>query len=136
MYGMIAREPIYLVKAQESVAGAESEFVNDRYNNSANRVYYACFQAAIQALLDVGVQPPGASEQWGHDFVQARFAGDLISRRKRYATDLRTTLEQNYRLRAMADYKRGQVSEVQAARAVRRAEVFVSAVAEQEGSAR
>lgn len=133
---MIEWDTIFLVKAQESLAGAESEFVNDRYNNSANRAYYAAFQAAIHALVGAGVQPPGASEQWGHDFVQARFAGDLINRRKRYPAELRTTLEQNYRLRAMADYKRGQVSEVQAARAARRAEVFVAAVAEHEGSAR
>jgi hypothetical protein len=65
--------------------------------------------------------------------VQARFNGDLINRRKRYPAELRPTLEQMYRLRVMADYKRGQVSEVQAARAVRRAEDFVAAVAEDEG---
>ena len=133
---MIEQEAVFLAKAQESLAGAESEFVNDRYTNSANRAYYAVFQAAIHALIGAGVQPPGASEQWGHDFVQARFAGDLINRRKRYPSELRTTLEQHDRLRAMADDKRGQVSEVQAARAARRAEVLVAAVAEHEGSAR
>ena len=37
----------FLVKAEESLAGAESEYVNGRYNNCANRCYYACFQAAI-----------------------------------------------------------------------------------------
>lgn len=73
--------------------------------------------------------------QWGQDFVQARFVGDLINRRKRYPADLRTTLEQNYRLRATADYQRDHVSEVRAARAVRRAEVFVAAVAEHGGRA-
>lgn len=131
---MIERDSIFLDKAEESLAGAESEFINQRYNNAANRAYYACFQAAIHALLGVSVRPPAATEQWGHEFVQARFAGDLITRRKRYPSELRSTLEQNYRLRAMADYTRGHVSEVQAARAVRRAEVFVAAVTEQEGS--
>ena len=33
----------YLEKAVESLAGAESEYVNGRYNNCANRCYYACF---------------------------------------------------------------------------------------------
>jgi hypothetical protein len=71
---------------------------------------------------------PGARQR-----PDQRAPRDRISRRKRYQSELRTTLEQNYRLRAMADYKRGQVSEVRAARAVRRAEVFVAAVAEREG---
>ncbi|HEU5432404.1 MAG TPA: hypothetical protein VFU81_12120 [Thermomicrobiales bacterium] len=71
--------------------------------------------------------------QWGHDFVQARFVGDLINRRKRYPAELRTTLEQNYRLRAAADYQRVSLTESRAARAVRRAEVFVAAVAAEGG---
>jgi uncharacterized protein (UPF0332 family) len=128
---MIEYEVVFLVKAQESLAGAESEYVNDRYNNCANRAYYACFQAAIHALIGTGVQPPGTSEQWGHDFVQARFVGDLINRRKRYPVELRTTLEQNYRLRATADYGYDQVTEIRAARAVRRAEAFVAAISEE-----
>ena len=132
---MIEHDAVFLSKAEESLAGAESEFVNDRYNNSANRAYYAVFQAAIHALIEAGIGPPGATEQWGHDFVQARFVGDLLNRRKRYPADLRTTLEQNYRLRVAADYERDHVSEVRAARAVRRAEAFVAAVAEQGGGA-
>ena len=42
---------IFLDKAAESFAGAESELANGRFNNCANRCYYACFQAAIVALL-------------------------------------------------------------------------------------
>jgi hypothetical protein len=34
---MIERNGVYLEKAYESLAGAESEFVNHRYNNAANR---------------------------------------------------------------------------------------------------
>ena len=58
---------IYLLKAEESLAGAESEFINGRYNNTANRCYYACFQAAIAALVQEGMQPSG--RQWGHEYV-------------------------------------------------------------------
>ena len=118
----------FLDRALESLSGAESEYVNDRYNNSANRSYYAVFQAAIHPLLAAGIRPPGATDHWGHDYVQALFVGQLINRRKRYPADLRNTLEQNYRLREAADYRRDPVTEVRAARAVRRAETFVTAV--------
>jgi uncharacterized protein (UPF0332 family) len=128
---MIDRGTDYLEKAEESLAGAESEFVNDRYNNAANRAYYAVFQAAVHALLAAAIRPPGAANHWGHDFVQAQFVGVLINRRKRYPAELRTTLEQNYRLREAADYRRDRVTDVQAVRAVRRAEVFVGAIGRQ-----
>jgi hypothetical protein len=72
----------YLVKAFESLDGTESEFGNRRYHNCANRLYYACFQAAIAALVQEGIAPPRRDVRWGHDFVQAQFAGQLIARRK------------------------------------------------------
>jgi uncharacterized protein (UPF0332 family) len=79
---MIDRQTAYLEKARESLAGAQSEFANDRYNNCANRAYYACFQAAVHALMEAGIRPPKGAKHWGHDFVRARFNGDLINRRK------------------------------------------------------
>ena len=134
---MIDRASSFLDKAHECVAGAASELANGRYNNSANRAYYACYQAAIHALLEADIQPPKASERWGHGFVQARFNGDLINRRKRYPPDIRDTLENNYRLRATADYHRlNHVTEVQAIRAIQRAEAFVAAVAQAGGRRR
>lgn len=119
---------VFLAKAQESLAGAESEFVNGRQNNCANRSYYACFQAAIAALVEAGIRPTERRDYWGHDFVQAAFIGQLINRRKAYPTTLRTTLERTFALRQTADYQRGQVSQTEAARAVRRADEFVDAI--------
>lgn len=76
----------FLTKAEENLASATSEFVNGRYNACANRCYYACFQAAIAALMQAGIRPPrGAQGAWGHAFVQAQFAGELVNRRKLYA---------------------------------------------------
>jgi uncharacterized protein (UPF0332 family) len=66
---------LFLSKAEESLAGAESELANGRYNNCANRCYYACFQAAVSALMRAGVRPSGRAAEWGHAFVQATFAG-------------------------------------------------------------
>jgi uncharacterized protein (UPF0332 family) len=42
----------YLAKAQESLAGADSELAHRRFNNCVRDAYYACFQAAIAALLN------------------------------------------------------------------------------------
>jgi uncharacterized protein (UPF0332 family) len=124
----------YFDKAQQSLEGAQSEFINGRHNNCANRCYYSVFQAAISALVLAGINPPGTSQQWGHDFVQAQFIGQLINRRKVYPTDLRGTLEQNLRLRQVADYQRDDVSETRAGRAVSRTEAFIEAVRQQRGA--
>ncbi len=125
---------IYFYKAQESLAGAESEFANGRYNNCANRSYYACFQAAIVALIRAGIVSENNS--WGHGFVQAQFVGHLINRRHLYPTELRQTLAQTLTVREQADYKLAPVSQNQAARTVARARAFVAAIAQQQGGSR
>lgn len=117
---------IYLVKADESIAGAESEYANRRFQNRANRAYYACYQAAVAALLQAGIRPSGS--RWGHDTVQAQFVGELINGRKQYPADLRDTFERLFLLRQTADYSVSLVSEIQAARSLRRARTFVWAV--------
>jgi uncharacterized protein (UPF0332 family) len=124
----------FLEKADESLDGAESEYSNGRYNNTANRCYYACFQASIHALLRAGIQPAGAQAEWGHDFVQAQFIGQLINRRKLYPTELRQTMIQNYQLRVTADYERDHVNQVRAARAIRRTEAFLASVKQGEST--
>ncbi|MGH2583502.1 MAG: HEPN domain-containing protein [Dehalococcoidia bacterium] len=118
----------FLAKAEENVASAVSEFVNGRYNACANRCYYACFQAAVAALLHRGIRPRGRGAGWGHGFVQAQFAGVLIGRRKVYGATLRDTLPRLLELRERADYEATQVSQTQANRALSRAQDFVSAV--------
>jgi uncharacterized protein (UPF0332 family) len=116
---------VYLAKAAESLLTAESEFVNRRYNSCANRCYYACFQAAVAALIQEGIRP---RENWGHAFVQGQFVGQLIERRKRFSGDLRRVLSDNQILRDQADYEVRLVTQVQASRALRRARRFVNAV--------
>ena len=119
---------IYLAKAAESLDGAISECANGRYNNCASRAYCACFQAAVAALLLEGIGTPGQAELWGHDYVQARFNGDLINRRKRYPAAQRDTLIRGLELRQTADYKTHQVSDIRASRGLARAREFVAAV--------
>src|SRR6266478_4040125 len=118
MATMIEEVDIFLAKAEESFAGAESEFINDRFNNCANRCYYAVYQAAIYALIKAGLVPARGAGEWPHEFVRSQFIGQLINRRKVYPTSLRNTLENNRSLRQAADYRRENVTEVRAARAV------------------
>lgn len=122
---------IYLTKAVESLFSAESEFVNGRYNSCANRCYYACFQAAIVALLREGIRPTG---QWGHEFVHAQFVRLLINQRKRYDAELRRVLAENQSVRDQADYRAELVTATQASRALRRSRTFVNAVRQRGGA--
>jgi uncharacterized protein (UPF0332 family) len=120
----------YLDKAIESLVGAESEYANRRYNNCANRCYYAVFQAAIAALIAAGIQPAGARVQWEHEFVQARFAGVLIKQRKLYQADLAPLFAQVQRARLAADYRPASIGSAEAERVLRKARTIVFAVQE------
>lgn len=117
---------LYLAKAEESLAGAESELVNGRYNNCANRCYYACFQAAIAALITAGIRPDG--RQWSHEFVDGQFSGQLVNRRKLYPADLRDVLTSLLELRQIADYRSSYVSQTRVSRALRRARLLIDTV--------
>lgn len=128
---MIDQVGIFLGKALASLSGAESEAANARYDNCANRAYYACFQAAVAALLRAGIQSPSSSGHWSHTFVPGQFVGVLVNRRKLYPTALRETLPHTYQLRQAADYTDDLVTQTQALRALRRAREFVLAVEEQ-----
>lgn len=132
---MIERDDIYLAKAQEALSGAESEYVNGRYNNCANRCYYSTFQAAVHALQEAGVPSTGSHATWSHEALHAAFAGQLIARRKRYPSELRSVLLRNQALRNTADYEPHWVTEVQAVRALRRTRDFVEAVRRGGGTA-
>jgi uncharacterized protein (UPF0332 family) len=121
---------IYLAKATESLQTAESEFANGQYNSCANRCYYACFQAAIAALLREGIRPRG---QWSHAFVQAQLVGVLINQRKLYDRERRRVLADNQMLRDQADYRPELVTTTQAGRELRRSRLFINAIRQRGG---
>ena len=108
-------------RARECLDGARSELANGRYNNAANRAYYAAYNAAIVALIKAGITRP----RWTHDEVQALFAGQLIARRKLYAREMRRVLGDLTAVRWAADYGRSMISRAAAADAVRSAQRFV-----------
>jgi uncharacterized protein (UPF0332 family) len=123
---MIDPDYPFLDKALECLYGAESEFVNARYNNTANRAYYAVFHAAIAALQRAGIRP--ARDEWSHEFVPGQFDGVLITRRKLYPTELRGVLSRNAAVRLSADYDEDPVTRTEASRALRRSQAFVRAI--------
>ena len=122
---------VYLAKAIESRKAAESELRAGRYNCCANRCYYACFQAAIAAMLKEGIR--GTKDEWPHKFVHSSFAGQLINRRRRYPPTLRNTLPDLQILRNRADYTTDAITQVEANRGFRRCRDFVEAVRQEVG---
>jgi uncharacterized protein (UPF0332 family) len=117
---------LYLRKALESIAGARSECTNGRFNTCANRAYYACYQAAIAALLREGIRSKRG--RWAHTFVQAEFSDRLVNRRHLHPATLRGTLSWLITLRHSADYAPATISWADANRALRRANEFIAAV--------
>lgn len=77
-------------------------------------------------MLQEGMQPSG--RQWGHEFVQARFVGELVNRRKLYPADLRQNLSNTLGLRQTADYARDHINQREAARALRWTRPLIEAV--------
>ena len=121
----------YLERAGESLAGAEVALAAGRVNNAANRAYFACFQAAVAALLANG-SAARRPDSWGHDEVQAQFAGQLIRRLKRYPAEFARVLSELQTIRSIADYTEGGASIPQARGSVRRASRFVTEIERRE----
>jgi len=118
----------YLAKAQENLASCESELAQRRYNSCVRSAYYACFHAAIVALMQASVMPMASETLWGHDRVQAQFVGRLIQRRKSYPTRLRRTLLELLAMRHRADYRGVGITQREARQAVQRAQDFVQTI--------
>src|SRR5215471_2158476 len=70
-----------MAKAEESLNAAELCYAQGFYNSSANRAYYAMFQAAQVALETAGFMRP----EWSHAGLHATFANELTRRRKQFA---------------------------------------------------
>jgi uncharacterized protein (UPF0332 family) len=116
----------YIRKADESLAGAQSEYESGRFNNCANRAYYAAFQTAISALLADGIRR--GDGKWPHTFVQSEFVGRLVNRRHRYPRRLRGTLADLQILRHHPDYEAVTITRTDASRALRLCREFIEAV--------
>jgi len=121
---------IYLIKAVESLTSAQEDYAAARYNSCANRAYYACFQAAVAALLAARIRPASPRGDWSHEFVQSQFNGLLITRRKLYPSVRRRVPRDTIEVREKADYTPSSVSARVATRVLQQAQDFVRAIQE------
>ena len=124
----MAEQHEWMFKAEQCWQSAESEFANRRYDSAANRAYYACFQAALAALIDAGQQPVTDQGTWSHSAVQAIFSRELIHRRKIYPAALASILPDVYSVRDQADYASTLTSETQAKRALDKTRLLVATI--------
>jgi uncharacterized protein (UPF0332 family) len=114
----------YFLKAQENLASANALFELTFYNAAANRAYYAAFHSAVSVLARYGV----THDENPHEWVQARFAAELIHRRKVFSIADSATLLEIQRLRHIADYKATSVGKTAVARQIRKATDFCNHV--------
>lgn len=114
--------PEFLAKAQENLQDAERALEEGRYNASANRAYYAAFQAAIAALAQENI----IHEKNPHSWVQAQFSERLIKARKYYPQKLASHLLDMQRIRDNADYKPMMTSKKTAKEQIHLSKEFLS----------
>ena len=116
-----------IARAREAAEAAQICFERKLPHSATSRAYYAMFWAAQAALAGVGVR----RTEWSHTALLASFASDLIRRRKVYPAVLGQHFNRAMQLRLDADYRLAGVSLNQAAKVVRWAEQFVTAISEQ-----
>lgn len=113
-------------KAKESLQAAELCYTNKLYNSTANRAYYAMFQAAVVALEVGGVKAVEA--HWSHKRVQSTFVSEFIRKRKVYPRSLAQMLSKGLEIRNDADYVARNISKPRANKILRWARDFVEQV--------
>jgi len=119
----------FLTKAQENLAVAEWAYTNGHYNATANRTYYAAFQAAVAALAHFGLLlKTGRIE---HRAVQNAFATELIHRRKLFPNHLKSVLSTLQEARDEADYEPQSVSKNLATKQLRMARELLKIIQEE-----
>jgi uncharacterized protein (UPF0332 family) len=119
-------DDVFLEKAVSALAGAESELAEGRYDNVANRCYYACFQAAVVALEPTNRRHASAMDAFGGASAIRRGVNqpsEAISE-----SPPRCFLSEVAAVRQTADYSRRRVSESEARQVLRRSREFVAAV--------
>jgi uncharacterized protein (UPF0332 family) len=117
----------YVQKAKESLKSARILYEAECYNSCVSRCYYAMFQMAIAALLELGIHPPreaGITHAW----VQAAVARELIHRRKLLPTRLARTLPNVFALRAETDYGPALLGKKRVKRALNTCQRFLETI--------
>jgi uncharacterized protein (UPF0332 family) len=122
----------YLAKAQSSYAGARACLERGAFDSCVSRCYYAVFQAAIVALIQLTDFRPAGGE-WSHKVTQAEFNRRLVMRRKVFSGQIGRTLLTLMEWRHRADYAPTSTSHQIARTSTALAEAFLTAIQNQLG---
>jgi uncharacterized protein (UPF0332 family) len=122
----------YLEKARNSYSGALACLEKSAFDSCVSRCYYAVFQAAIAALIQLTDFRPQKGE-WSHKATQAEFNRRLVMRRKVFSGEIGKIILTLIERRHRADYSPvstgGRIAEASMALV----ETFLSAVEDQLG---
>jgi uncharacterized protein (UPF0332 family) len=117
----------YLEKAKNSYMGARACLDNAAFDSCVSRCYYAVFQAAIAALIELTDFRPQAGE-WSHKATQAEFNRCLVMRRKVFSGAIGRTPLTLIEWRHRADYSSVTTNRQTAKMGVMLAAAFLAAV--------
>ena len=93
---------IFKNKALKNIKIAEIAFENACFNASANRAYYAAFDAAIAAIYSIGIEP-----RIDHNVIQSLLSDYFFNKRKIIPSKYRGDLKKLQENRNIADYHEG-----------------------------
>src|SRR5262245_44437490 len=124
----------YLEKAQSSYTGARACLEKGAFDSCVSRCYYAVFQGAIAALIQLTDFRPQGGE-WSHKGTQAEFNRRLVMRRKGFSWQIGKTLLILIEWRHRADYSPTSAGRQIARTSTTLAEAFLTAIQDQLGGA-
>jgi uncharacterized protein (UPF0332 family) len=113
-------------RAQENLTAAKSLLEQSLFNAATNRAYYAVYHAAAAIIKAKGLE-----FNTDHARVQATFNGEVIRRSKKLGGELKGYLTSMHKTRAIADYEEKGVSKQAAKEQLKKAEYFISKIAEE-----
>lgn len=119
----------YAAKALESLKAARILLEAECYDSCISRCYYAMFQMAVAALEKLGIRPPKEGE-YGHAWVQAAVAQELIRSRGLLPGKMASFLPDVLKIREEADYEPIMVGKKRARRTLRRTTEFIEQLQE------
>ena len=122
----------YLEKARSSYVGSRACLERQAFDSCVSRCYYATFQGAIVALIQLTDFRPAGGE-WSHKATQAEFNRCLVMRRKIFSGQVGRTLLTLIEWRHRADYAPTNTGRQIARASVTLAEGFLSAIQDQLG---
>jgi uncharacterized protein (UPF0332 family) len=114
---------LFALRSTQNVQAAQLLCDAGLYDASANRSYYAVFDAAFVACLHYGVQV-----QPDHAKVLSAFCGELVARRKIFSSNYKAMLYDLQRLRNQSDYEGSAISQKKAQQAVKTATTITTII--------